>query len=257
MLGTSSKVGLLVGGRINLTGGSGTLFVNSSASVVVGDMSGQKYQPNGGVGCIVATTSASCVDPKVTLQGTGTVATGTPFDFAGAFDAYRKVSTAMSTLLPDCAKAVAVQLNDQNNTGPWPGTGNFNLRITPNKVNVWNMTETQLQTWGSSSNNNGADRPSATSPLVINVTTTDGNVTFNAPGWLQADAARYIFWNFPNAATVTFNNALWGSLYAPFSTVTLTSDVRGVVVAKRVIAQGGVADWANRPDVNIDCARAA
>lgn len=254
VLGTTTRVGLLVNGRIVLT--SGTLLVNQSASVVVGDMTGQRYVPNGGVGCLVASSAPGCVDPKVTLQGTGNVVSGRPYDFVGAFDAYRKTSTAMATLVPDCPNATPVSVFDQNNTAPWNGTGNFHLRLTSGRVNVWNMTEAQLQAW-SSSNNNGTARPSATTPLVINVTTADGNVTFNAPLWLQSDAARFIYWNFPNASTVTFTGALWGSLYAPFSTVTLTSDVRGVVVARSVVAAGGVADWDRRPGVTINCARPA
>jgi choice-of-anchor A domain-containing protein len=254
VLGTTTRVGLLVNGRIVIS--SGTLHVNQSASAIVGDMTGQRFIPNGGTGCIVRSTASSCTPPMVSLQGTGSAVQGRPYDFAGVFDTYRKASTAMASLVPSCANATPVVLRDQNDAGPWPGSGSFHLRLTSGRVNVWNLTETQLQSW-SGFNNNGSNRPSVTTPLVINVTTSDGNVSFNAPQWLQADSARFIIWNFPDAATVTFSGALWGSLYAPRSAVTLTSDVRGVVIARSVVAAGGVSDWNARPAVNIDCPRPA
>ena len=254
VLGSASRIGLLVRGRVVL--GTATLLVNQSASVVIGNSTGVKYIPNGGVGCVAASSASSCTGAKITLQGSGNAVFGTPFDFTAAFDAYRKASAALATMLPSCAAATAVSLRDQNNSGPWPGNTNFHLRLTPGKVNVWNMTEAQLQSW-SAYNNNGSNRPNATTPLVVNVTSADGNVTFNAPNWLQSDAAPYMIWNFPDAQTVTFTGALWGSLYAPNATVTLTGDVRGVVVGKSVVGNGGVADWSLRPVIDIQCPRPA
>lgn len=254
VFGTSTKVGLLVDGKVALT--SGSLLVNQSASVVVGNLTGQKYVPSGGAGCIVAASSPSCVDPRITLQGTGTVATGHPFDFAAAFSAYTKSSTAMAGLPGSCSNAVPVQLLDQNGVGPWGGSGNFQLKLTAGKVNVWNMTEAQLQAWGTS-NNNGADRPNATTPLIINVTSTDHAVSFTAPGWIQNDEAKYVLWNFPDATSVTFTNALWGTLFAPQAAFTMTGDVRGVVVAASFDGRAGVADWDRRPVIDIQCPRPA
>jgi choice-of-anchor A domain-containing protein len=252
VFGAVTNVGLLVNGKVNLT--AGTLYVNQSASVIIGNMSGQKYLPSGGAGCIVPSLWVMCIDPKITLQGTGNAVTGQPFDFTAAFNAYLKSSAAMAALPGSCANAVPVQLLDQNGVGPWSGSGNFQLKLTPGKTNVWNMTETQLQGWGAS-NNNGADRPSATTALIINVTSADHAVTFAAPGWIQNTEAKYVLWNFPDATSVTFTNALWGTLFAPQASFTMNADVRGVVVAASLNGVTGVADWSQRPVIDIQCPR--
>jgi choice-of-anchor A domain-containing protein len=255
MLGTTSKVGLLVGRRIVFDSGGG-LMVNQGASAIVSDISNLKVVPNGGVTCVVPTPTWSCADPKVSLQGGGNLVQGHPFDFEAAFDAYLKTSTALGGLPGACANAVSAQLRDQNGSGPWAGSGNFVLRLTPGKVNVLNLTEAQLQAW-SSFNNNGADRPNSTTPLIINVTSSDQDVSFTAPTWIQGDEARFMMWNFPDAGRLTFSNALWGTLFAPRAQLTMTADVRGVVVADSLDGRGGVADWDKRPAMTVSCTRSA
>ena len=79
-------------------------------------------------------------------------------------------------------------------------------------------------------------------------------VSFTAPNFLQ-HYPKYVIWNFPNASSVSFSGTLWGSLYAPFATVTLNGDVRGVVVANAAVAKSGVTDWNQRPEITVDCPR--
>jgi choice-of-anchor A domain-containing protein len=253
MLGTTSKVGLLAGRKIVISG-RGEAMVNQGASAIVADMSNLAVLPDGGVTCVVPGYAFTCINATVKLQGGGNIVQGHPFDFEAAFDAYLKTSTALAGLPGACANAVNAQLLDQNGSGPWAGSGNFVLRLTPGRTNVLNLTEDQLQAW-SSFNNNGSDRPNATTPLIINVTSSDQNVSFVSPNWIQGDDARFVLWNFPGALYLTFSNALWGSLFAPRASFVMTADVRGVAVVDTFEGRGGVADWDKRPQVVISCTR--
>ncbi|MCU1392954.1 MAG: spaP [Ilumatobacteraceae bacterium] len=257
VLGANNNIGLIVDGSVNFTASSNVLYVNSGAAAVIGDMTNGKYIAPGGTNCFVASTTATqCAPKEIAMQNGGNVVTGHPFDFAAAFDAYKKTSTALGQLPGTCVNAASAVLRDQNNAGPWPGSGNFTLILTSGKANTLNLTAAQVNSMAGSSAVGSSSSASNSTPLIINVLDA-GSVSFNVPNFPQ-NYPRSVIWNFPNATAVTFNGALWGSLYAPLAAVTLTSDVRGVVIGGSVIGNGGVADWSNRPDIaDIICDRAA
>ena len=256
VLGTTSNVGLIVDGTVDFAHSNGVLYVNSGASAVLGSMANGTYVGAGGTNCFTSTLSATqCTGTQIALQGGGNAVAGHPFDFAAAFDAFKKTSTALGALPGTCVNAASAVLRDQNNSGPWSGSGNFVLQLTSGKVNVLNLTAAQLNAMTGTAVG-ASNSATASTPLIINVTD-QGPVSFTVPNFPQ-NYPRSVIWNFPNATSVAFAGALWGSLYAPFSTIALSADVRGVVIGNKVTGTGGVADWSNRPDINdIICDRSS
>ena len=257
VLGANANVGLIVDGSVNFASSTNVLYVNSGASAILGTMANGKYIATGGTSCFTANTAATqCSTVEIAMQNGGNVVAGHPFDFAGAFDAYKKTSAALGALPATCAAAASAVLRDQNDTTAWSGSGNYVLKLTANKVNILNVTVAQVNALASGSAVGATGTASNSTPLIINVLDA-GAVSFNSPNFPQ-NYPRSVIWNFPNATSVTFANALWGSLYAPSALVTETADVRGVVIAGSYAGNGGVADWSNRPDIaDITCTRAS
>lgn len=249
--GATSNVGLLVNGKVNLN--SGVLYVNNGASAVIGDMSNGKYTAPGGTNCFVLTSASQCTNPQVAMQGGGNVTSSQPFDFVMAYSAFVKTSTAFAALPGSCANAATAIMRDQNDTAPWSGNGNFVLKLTSGKTNVLNISAAQVSAMAGSSAVGASVTATSSTPLIINVTDS-GSVNFTAPNFPQ-NYPRHVVWNFPNASSVTFSNALWGSLYAPNAAVVVNADVRGVVIGRTIVGNGGVADWSLRPDVSVNCTR--
>ena len=132
-------------------------------------------------------------------QSAASVGTPVPrsvIDIAEAFIAYRKSSAALS----GCPETVTLR-NANGDTLPRPVAGGSQayVRLEPNTTNVLNLTGAELTAMSELS---FRTKPTASSPLLINVT--GGSFTGRMPntaGIGGADAP-YILWNFPDATVV-------------------------------------------------------
>jgi choice-of-anchor A domain-containing protein/prepilin-type N-terminal cleavage/methylation domain-containing protein len=249
-----APVSLVVQGRARFDQSSGTLQVNHGSAVIGDTSNGQLLLP-GGANCWAPLLTIVCdsAPTRISLQAGGTVMAGFPIDFVAAFDGFRKTAAGFAALPGTCVDATSAVLRDQNNTGPYGGTGNFVLDLAPDKINVLNLSVSQLNGMASGSANGGSDSATHTSPLLINVTDA-GAISLAAPTFTQ-NYPSYVIWNFPNATSVNITGEMWGSLYAPNASVRLNHTVRGIVIAKDVASYPAVVDWNQRPDITTQCTR--
>lgn len=247
-------VSLVVQGQVRFDQSSGVQQLNNGNAVIGNVLNGQLFLP-GGANCWAPLLATSCnnAPTRVSLQANGTVTQGFPIDFAAAFDGFRKTSAGFAGLPGTCVDAAAAVLRNANDNGPYPGSGNFVIHLTANKLNVINMATADLAGLASGSANGGSDSATHVAPLLINVTDS-GAINFSAPTFTQ-NYPQYVIWNFPNATSVNITGVLWGSLYAPNSAVQLGADIRGIVIAKNIQANPQATDWNQRPDITTACQR--
>ncbi|MEQ9164411.1 MAG: choice-of-anchor A family protein, partial [Ilumatobacter fluminis] len=215
-VGSTTDVGLVVGGIVDLASSTGVMEVQSGSAAIVGDTSNGDLVLNGGTNHFVAPGGNTGSLPQLRFNGAGSLVEGQPIDFASAFATLRNSSTAMSTLSSaTCATVAEARLRDQNNQGPWPGFGNGNIDLTPGVANVLNIDLATIAALTSVNN----ESPNSSTPLIINVVDA-GSIVFTPPTWAATqNAASYVLWNFPNATeiTVTSGNTIWGTVFAPFA----------------------------------------
>ena len=134
-----------------------------------------------------------------------------------------------------CAGIVYPQFYEQNNN-----PNNWVLHLSKNKVNVLNVTSSQLASIKSVT---GPQDASSDTPLIVNVTDV-GPVTIPTTWWEQWQDGDWssIIWNVPNSTSVTLttNSTLYGSLYAPSAAVSMANvQIDGDVVAASLTTNGG------------------
>lgn len=117
---------------------------------------------------------------------------------------------------------------------------NPSVTLTAGKINILNLTTEQLDDLNTRGSVNISPSPSATTPLVINVSNGGAEYSYNwtmmSVGGLGPSTSPYIVWNFYNAKTLNINNekAISGSILAPLANVTRTqstNNIDGQVVA--------------------------
>jgi choice-of-anchor A domain-containing protein len=243
---------LLVNGAIDFANSTGSITVLSGWTHV-GSLPANSTSVSGNI----VTLRPPGAPSSVAINGNGdsqSAAAGNIvwpnlFDFAGAFDAFRKTSTALGHLPGQCVDAVAarfVSAQDEPLT-----SGNAFWSITPGKVNVLTTTIGQLNSMGNI--NTGGANATYDTPLIINIT--DANVVLTK-GDITQNWPQHVIWNFPNATSVNVTGLLGGSLYAPFADITINGEVRGAVIGKS-LSGGNEVKWNNfQPNIrDIDCER--
>ena len=240
---------LLVDGSVDFAGSaSSTLSVNMGTAHI-GDLSNGTVADDGNNTSIVATGGTSGTLPRILVQGlpdndayNANVETPGLFDtlFPSTFSTFRTYSDDIGALTAaTCTGVTDVELRDQNNQGPWPGSGAASITIQPNTVNVLTI---DIATLNALTSVNGSGSISTTAPLVINITDA-GDVTFSPPNWgfIQgANNAPYVMYNFPNASSITLpSNGLtvWGTIFAPNSLLTDNSsgNIEGNVIVSSLV----------------------
>jgi prepilin-type N-terminal cleavage/methylation domain-containing protein len=115
---------------------------------------------------------------------------------------------------------------------------NYTMTLTPLAVNIVNLTMAQVNAM---QNVSGQINPDANTTLIINVTDA-GSIAFPVRYWspLQNGLRSSILWNFPNATSISFSNAFYGTLLAPNAAVTADGmQMFGDIIAKTVTTTSG------------------
>lgn len=241
------KIGLLVGGKVNYNSGS-TVQVKSGSYVKIGIQNGSKVwytDMNNATPPVKITKDTNYgSSPAIQLEANaptlGVSATVNPvfqsglIDFAAAFNTMKASSTAIAGLSHNAT------LTTSNGYTPIPAnniTGQVFIHLSPG-VNVINITGTQLNTVSELNFYNG-QTPNASRILVVNVTT-PATFTWNTANnnWSLTEAA-YVFYNFPNATTLTVqgNGAVRGTLFAPFADIIKNASglIQGQVIGQSFV----------------------
>ncbi len=182
---------------------------------------------------------------------------GHTISFGASFAELRACSEAMSQLpggCTDCAThVVPLHINSNpSNLIPYAGVGNLRLDLTPGVTNVLNIGESRLAAIGEITPAWLDATPADTDAVVVNVVDDDtsnnrvdddGNpvsvVRLANPMRFQ-NYTTNVLWNFAGVDEVQVPNGSWGTVYAPFSHVTVGNNVQGNLVAASVEITGGV-----------------
>ena len=242
----SSNYGFVIGGGVTYTSGS-TVVVNNGF-LRLGSTTGSRLfytdcnnattnlriTKNTGGACLTDFQSTPRIDLQ--RQQTSPTATGTNgLDFNTAFTTLAAQSTTLSTYNASAPCSTSLQIHSV-------GSGSISLTLTAHKVNVINLTGTQLNAITQITFHN---QPSATQPLVINVNQTS---SFSwSPATLAAinnASGRFVIFNFYNntgTVTLTGANTVVGSVLVPNGHFTKNhvGNIEGQVVAQNIVLNGG------------------
>jgi choice-of-anchor A domain-containing protein/prepilin-type N-terminal cleavage/methylation domain-containing protein len=226
-------LGLLVGGRVDLAAsGSGSQLTVDNGWLAVGNADSQSLLAFGselhlvpaGITDNWQTPRVRSVRDQTSLPVTAAIVPNA-FDFSGAFATLRSTATRLAALSPSVCSPLGSPTVTES-------SGNHTATLQANRINVWNLTIADIQRMN---NVDGPTLPSATTPLVINVTD-GGAVTVPVRYWrlLSNDAsAPSILWNFPNASSISITASFPGSLLAPNAAVAMVDlHVLGDVAAR-------------------------
>jgi choice-of-anchor A domain-containing protein/uncharacterized repeat protein (TIGR01451 family) len=250
----SNPIGLLVAGGVNW----GASAANGMTEVLngkikIGNLTGSSVYgpdtvpPSGdGLTHITAAGAGSGATPQVKsddhTQAGATVGL-LPGETLPNFTSTFATFAARSIGLGQCASNVP--LLDPNTGLPLvpqaiPPDGRVSIRLTPGVQNVLNLTAAQF---ASIREMTFLNTPSATTPLVVNVS--GSSVTWpnmNTPPLGLAEAP-YILWNFPDASLVTRTqgDSVQGTIYAPRADFINTDplNVQGDIIAATLDRDGG------------------
>ncbi|GAA0387917.1 hypothetical protein GCM10009541_33650 [Micromonospora gifhornensis] len=249
--GDSVPSALVVGGRVDFANSvpGSRLQVLSGGYAKVGDLTGTFVRDTDNNGAAVNTRILPADDyeatPRVELtvrQDPDDVGPTSPIDFAAAFQSFRSTSNSLAT----CANTVVLR-NPEGEVLPRPIPPGTNAVVTlaPGVTNVLNISATDL-------NNidilTFADRPTASTPLLVNVDTSDVGNEFD---WevpifagIGGEEARYILFNFPTATELTLtaeSASLEGTIYAPNADLTdlASSNTEGTIITRTFEHRGG------------------
>ncbi len=222
--GDAANTSLLIGGKINYISGGG-INVNQNSFVKLGDATGSNIHDM--QGAAVVNTHIAPGDynssPKVALQihqPTSSVAQSNLIDFGSSFAIFREYTTAISEYTATTSMA---QEADRGI-----------IDLTPNQVNVINITSTELAEYTSIIFN---QQPSASQPLIINI---DAPGTFNwtvpSSSGVNDPQGPYILYNFYNTEVLILNggSTINGNILAPNADLTKNNsgNISGQVVSK-------------------------
>ena len=172
------------------------------------------------------------IDGRTNQQSPASIAAPVPtdlIDIPAAFDTYRDLTQEMA----GCPATVDL-VDDQGTTLPRPIPVGARGRLTliPGQTNVLTLSSVDLSRLSEITFTN---QPSASTPILINVTGTTylGNIP-NLAG-VSGSQAPYMLWNFPDATTIVVNGGatIEGTLYAPNANLTWipSQNIEGNIIA--------------------------
>ena len=248
----SNPIGLLVAGKVNW----GASAANGMTEVLngkikIGNLTGSSvYGPDtspasgDGLTHVTAAGAGSGATPQVksddhTQAGAtvGLLAGETMPNFNSTFATF----LARSIGVGQCASNVTLLDSSTGLPTPViPPGGRVSISLTPGVQNVLNLTAAEFASITELTFKNS---PSATTPLVVNVS--GGSVTWpnmNTPPLGLAEAP-YVLWNFPDASllTRTQGDSAQGTIYAPRADFINTDplNVQGDIIAATLDRDGG------------------
>lgn len=238
--GDQQPSALVVGGAVGALGSVGELRVHNGGLVRIGD-TGNAEVDNSGENTVISFAPVNDEPSRITLttrQAEETVQ-GSPIDFAAAFAEYRTRSAALASCEPN---VVPVDTDTDEPFGDSPMAERVaQLTLQPGRQNVWNVSDEDLSSLAGIEV--GAVKPSADTPLVINVQTSadefDTSFLVLPPvDGLGAAEAPYVLFNLSSAHGQLLLVSLGtfpGTLFAPDATVlaALADGMRGNVITQR------------------------
>ncbi|MEH1102364.1 choice-of-anchor A family protein [Micromonospora sp. CPCC 205561] len=249
--GDANPTALVVGGRIQVAGSvpGSRLQILRDGYAKVGDLTGTVVRDVDNNGAQVNTRILPSDDyeasPRVELvtrQPVGSVGPASPIDFADAFAGFRATSADLAT----CTQNVLLRTPEGAPLPrPVPPGSNAVVTLTPGVTNVLNLSATDLANIAVLT---FADQPTADTPLLVNVDTTDvaDNFTWRAPNFagIGGEQARYILFNLPTATSLTLTDdsaTVEGTLYAPSADLNAltNSNIEGSVISRTLAHDGG------------------
>ncbi|WP_088974304.1 DUF7507 domain-containing protein [Micromonospora coxensis] len=249
--GDTRPTALVVGGRVDFAGSvpGSRLQVLSGGYAKVGDLTGTVVRDTDNNGAQVNTrilpTNNYDATPRVELttrQAPSSVGPASPINFEAAFADFRSTSTGLAT----CDNTVVLRTpNGDVLPRPIPPGSNAVVTLAPGVTNVLNISATDLANIETLT---FASRPTASTPLLINVDTTSvGNdFSWTAPNFsgIGGEEARYILINFPTATRITLTAAartIEGSIYAPNADLVdlSASNTEGSIITRTLDHRGG------------------
>jgi len=228
-----SNVGLFVGGTVTFPG-NGKFDINGGGVARITGTSGMSVSADQRL--YAGANQQAYVKSQVGTQTTVASYTATAGAYAAAFP-----SSTFATLASTSSSYAAITSTggDYAVVGALgnPG-GEPVLTLTAGKINIWNVSSTLLAGKTAFQFANGVT-PSATTPLVINVTDGNGG-TMNAVRVGDKTTAPYVLWNFSGwtALEITGSAQLNGAILAPSAAVKNSngSETNGQIVAKSFVS---------------------
>ncbi|WP_327580451.1 choice-of-anchor A family protein [Nonomuraea sp. NBC_00507] len=225
--GDTRPSALVVNGSIDFGDSSpfGIVRVLNNGYVKIGDLGGAEVSSvdQNGAAALTQITSDAGRDttPRIELsvsQPEDSVGPVQVIDFDAVLDQFRERSTGLAACPNDVTllDGNEIPFPDQDAI---PSGSTVKIRLTPGAQNVLNINSATLNHISTLTFLNS---PSADSPLLINVDTSDvaDEFTWVAPNMaaIGFEQARYILWNFPTADSITRSPsgaAVEGTIYAP------------------------------------------
>ncbi|MET8067555.1 collagen-binding domain-containing protein, partial [Micromonospora sp. NPDC005313] len=249
--GDSRPTALVVGGRVDFAGSvpGSRLQVLSQGYAKVGDLTGTFVRDTDDNGAAANTRILPRDDydafPRVELtvrQPPANVGPASVVNFAAAFAEFRSTASALA----GCENTVVLRTPEGAVLPrPVPPGSNAVVSLTSGVTNVLTISATDLNNIDTLT---FADRPTSTTPLLINVDTSGVGdaLDWNAPNFsgIGGEEARYILLNFPTANRLTLTAAartVEGSIYAPNAAFSDRSaaNTEGSVITRTLDHQGG------------------
>ena len=226
LVGTPASV--VIGGDftagMNMNTSNATLAVGGKVQNVNGS-NGSKIQSGGGKGGYLNANGAS-------------VSTGLGDAFTAPLVA--GLTAEQATLEADLKAAslalAGMQTTAGNDTSAYYGRLTLHAANDGSGVSVFNLTDAIF-----GYNEFALNLANANDPVIINITG-DGSYDWNANSinglnWTVADN---IIWNFSDASVLNLNREVFGSVLAPFATVTNANQLSGSIVAGKMNMKGQV-----------------
>ena len=223
-LNNAGNYGLVINGRVFYNSGGAPTYVNQGL-IRLGNTAGTALfdQDNNGANTDLQLTSGALnSNPRVQKQNgwqnKNTATSGHGINFSTATIHIAQASAIINSYATtNCQNKINLIIP--------PSCTNCNPTISPvaNKVNLVNITTAaQLATLLNSGSLTISPAPTATSPLIFNVTIS-GSIAWAVPNMAGVGGShgQYILWNFPNATGINFanNNSVYGTILAPQAAV--------------------------------------
>ncbi|MEU4470972.1 choice-of-anchor A family protein [Micromonospora sp. NPDC023888] len=247
----AAPTALLVGGRVDFAASvpGSRLQVLQNGYVKIGDLTGTFVRDTDNNAAAVNTRVLPAdnyeATPRVELvtrQPVASVGPSSPLDFVSAFEGFRATATSLSTCQ---GNVVLTTPEGAPLPRPVPPGSNAVVNLAPGVTNVLNLSASDL---ANISVLTFADQPSADTPLLVNVDTSDVADAFvwRVPNFagIGGEQARSILFNFSTATSITLTDdsaTLEGTIYAPNAALNAAtnSNIEGSVISRTLTHDGG------------------
>ena len=231
-LNNANNLGIVIDGKITYTSGNSS-FVNNGFLRLKNTIGSTIYyvDNNNTPSNLRVTPGAYGSNPQISLQRQQTVNTATNasgINFSSAFTQFstnaNKISTLTSGTCPSMLNEIFV-----------PGGQNPSITLVNDKINIINLTATQLSNL---TNLTFSNTPAANRIIIFNVSASGSYNWSTIPNFAGVNEANssYMLWNFYNLTALNLSgpNTFFGTLFAPMTDIIKSSsnNASGQVISK-------------------------